>query len=130
MQDKNFDNRRLSNINDVGLSPWKTIKSGVSLSPSSYKRKLSIEKEMQNKKSMCIVLSGGEHRVITQLLTSIEQKDEYSYSSIHLIGGNKKACNKVLAAITSTHNGATMPILYFQHFQPCFTILRCRYMSI
>ena len=38
---------------------------------------------------MCIVLSGGEHRVITQLLTSIEQKDEYSYSSIHLIGGNK-----------------------------------------
>ena len=46
---QNFElNRRLSNINDVGLSPWKTIKSGVSLSPSSYKRKLSIEKEIRN----------------------------------------------------------------------------------
>ena len=129
---QNFElNRRLSNINDVGLSPWKTIKSGVSLSPSSYKRKLSVEKEIRNKKSMCIVLSGGEHRMITQLLTSIEQKDEYSYSSIHLIGGNKKACNKVLAAIASTHNGALpCPVFIsntFSHVSQSYDVGICLY---
>eukprot|EP00943_MAST-04B_sp_MAST-4B-sp1_P007167 g7167.t1 len=90
----NFELNRVQTINNLGLSP------------SSYKRQLTIEKERQNKKSLCIILGGGEYKLITELLTSLERKDEYSYSAIHLIGTYKKACNKVLSAIAAKHNGA------------------------
>ncbi len=110
---------------NLELNRVQTI-NNLSLSPSSYKRQLTIEKEQQNKKSLCIILGGGEYKLVTELLTSLERKDEYSYCSIHLIGTNKEACNKVLSAIVAKHNGALPCPIYissnFNHVTQTYDI--------
>ena len=77
----------------------------VRTSPSSYKLKLSHEKSKQNKKSFCVFMSGGEYEVLQHLLSSMEQKEGFSYSSIHIITSNKKACDQLLKSLVSKYNG-------------------------